>query len=113
MNKPLLGLAGLVAFAAVGGGVYVLASSGGEEEALQLPSPAGSSATAVPSASTSPSSRPADAGYSWFLAPASGFGLASYDVQIPADWENLYPGDSNPRWFTPTRSEVTQFSPKL
>lgn len=113
MKAPLLTVAAIIALTGA------LVSCGDTEEIAPVPTatPVGQtvltpSAAATP---TIPADLPAAAeGYEWFVGPASGFGLPTYDVQLPVGWNSIYPGDSNPRWFTPPADKVGErFGPHI
>lgn len=101
MRSPLLILLATSALA------FTAACGASEEEAPGATATlAGQTAISTTPGTTPDPTIPADLptaadGYEWFVGPASGFGLPTYDVQIPVDWNSVYPGDSNPRWFAP------------
>ena len=113
MNRPLIALAGLIVAGGTAGGVLILASPGGEEEAVQevdtaTPSSAssGTPAASIPALPTLSPTVPADlpppGGYVWFVKSlASDQPLAGYAIQIPVGWLVLGGGLSNPEAFAP------------
>ncbi len=106
MKRPVLAaVAGLAVLGMTAAGVYVIASPGGEEEAVQQvetasPSPASSQTpTASPLLETpalptlSPTIPgglpPAAEGFVWYVTPANGsfdYGLPLFAVQVPDGW---------------------------
>ncbi len=107
INRPLIALAGLVAASGVGIGVYLVASSGGDEEVIQqVATPTPSVPLGSPLSSVSPTI-PADlpppaAGYVWYVTPSNDLGLLRYAVQVPSLWQlpsGLF--YSNPQYFAP------------
>lgn len=101
MKAPLLTVAAIIALTGA------LESCGDSKEIAPVATatPDGETTASPAAAPSVPADLPTAAeGYQWFVAPASGFGLPTYDVQIPVDWNSIYPGDSNPRWFTPSPS---------
>ncbi len=121
MKRPVLAaVAGLAVLGMTAAGAYVIASPGGEEEAVQqvettTPSPASSQTpTASPLLETpvlltlSPTVPgglpPAAEGYVWYETPRNGafdYGLPLYAVQVPTGW--THPGGfyDNPAQFYP------------
>src|SRR6266545_307254 len=96
MNRPVLAaVAGLAVLGMTAAGVYVIASPGGEEEAVQRSETA--TPTAIPSAplgSLLPSVSPTVSenwphqrgGYTWFATPDDWAVLAPFAVQVPIGW---------------------------
>ncbi len=130
MNRPVLAaVAGLAVLGMTAAAAYVIASPGGEEEAVQrvetaTPSPASSETPAssgtpsVPALSTISPTVPGELpppaeGYTWYLSPPSNFGLPSYAVQVPLEWPPLNPGDSNPQDFAAPGVENVLMGPSL
>jgi len=113
MKRPALAaVAGLAVLGMTAVAAYVIASPGGEEEAVQqietpTPSPASSqtpSVSGTPSVPALPTISPAvpgdlppaAEGYVWFVTPTNDSGLPLYAVQVPLGWSIPGPFYGNP-----------------